>query len=296
MSEAVDRYLIELRRTLDSCDAAVLQDALADAEEYLSTELERLRREQPPLDEASAFRSIVERYGSPEEVAKAYRDIESRVVPTFSRRPGIRDRSLVEKFFAVAAEPRAYAALVYLLVSLVTGTVYFTWAVSGLMISAGTIILVFGILIFGMFVFSVQGFALIEGRIVEALLGERMPRRAARTPSPGKGLVGMFVTRIKDRRTWTTLLYMIVQLPLGVFYFTVSVTLLAYSLELIASPILLVLRLPLISVNGFHYVPQAWVLPILVIAGVLDLIVTLHLAKWVGRWHGKWAKALLVHG
>jgi hypothetical protein len=38
------------------------------------------------------------------------------------------------------------------------------------------------------------------------------------------------------------------------------------------------------------------VLPILVIAGVLDLIVTLHLAKWVGRWHGKWAKALLVHG
>ena len=61
-----------------------------------------------------------------------------------------------------------------------------------------------------------------------------MPRRPlTRTP-------GTWWERIKemlgDWRTWTTLIYMGVQLPLGIFYFTFTVVGLAFSLALLGLP------------------------------------------------------------
>ena len=59
-------------------------------------------------------------------------------------------------------------------------------------------------------------------------LGERMPRRPRTT-----GQTGPIWERIKgwftDYRTWTTMLYMLLQLPLGITYFTIMATGLATS-------------------------------------------------------------------
>jgi len=155
-------------------------------------------------------------------------------------------------------------------------------------------VLIFGLPFFGLFVFSIQGLGLVEGRVIEALLGVRMPRRLAPAPA-GKGLWGKFTARLRDRRTWTTLLYMILKLPLGVIYFSVFVVLLAYSLQLMVYPALsLIFDLPFIVINNLRFAVPWPMLPVFVLAGFLDLIVILHLARLTGRMHAGMAKGFLV--
>jgi hypothetical protein len=138
--------------------------------------------------------------------------------------------------------------------------------------------------------------ALVEGRIIEALLGIRMPRRQAQ-PRPGLSIWGRFKARFTDRRGWTTTLYMILKLPLGVLSFSVFVTLLAYALQLILHPALRFLfGAPFFVINDVQFFIPLWLYPICFVAGFLDLIVILHLAKFAGKGYGAMAKAMLVRG
>ncbi len=52
--------------------------------------------------------------------------------------------------------------------------------------------------------------------------------------------------------------------------------------------------LPLIIINNLQFHAPIWLVPILVLAGLADLIVILHLAKFAGRLQGALAKSLLV--
>jgi hypothetical protein len=99
-----------------------------------------------------------------------------------------------------------------------------------------------------------------------------------------------------DPRTWGTLLYMLLMLPLGVAYFTVAVTLLSTSVALIATPVLVALgETGWISFGTFEVSGvEAWQLPVVMLAGVLLLFVTLHVARAIGQLHGQLAKNLLV--
>ncbi len=296
MSEGIEVYLAQLRVVLVGSDAATVQDAVGDAHEHLRTALEQARVNHPETSDAQLLAPILEQYGSPEEVAKAYQDFETRMPPAFAA-PALRsDRSLALRFLGVLGEPRAYAALLFMLLSLITGVVFFTWAVTGISLSLGLAVTILGLPFFGFFVFSVEGLALVEGRITEALLGVRMPRRPARARS-GLGLWGKFKARLADRRAWTTILYMILKLPLGVLSFSIFVTLLAYALQLILHPVLQAMfDLPFFMINGIQYVLPMWMFPISILGGFLELILVLHLAKFVGRFFGVMAKSMLVQG
>jgi hypothetical protein len=295
MYESIDDYLEQLKVELDGCDPATIQDALSDAGEHLQTALDRAIEAQSDLTEADALRSIMEKYGTPAEVAAAYRELEARVPPALYQAGQPQERPFVTRFFGVLADPRSYASLLYLFFSLVTGIVYFTWAVTGISLSAGLIVLIIGLPFFGLFLLSVRGISLVEGRIVEALLGIRMPRRQ-RYPGKHTGnLWEKFKILVTDRRTWTTIAYMILQLPLGIFYFTISVVMIALALWGILRPILeLVFDLPMAQFNEVAFYTPVWFMPIAVIVGVLWLILTMHLAKLLGRTHGAIAKSLLV--
>ena len=175
MSSSVDEYLTQLKTALQGCDQATVQDALADAEDHLRTALAKARDTQPGVAEADALPTIIEEYGSPEEVASAYREIERRIPPTLAPATHPQNRGFWASFFGVVAEPRRRGALLYMIISLVTGILYFTWAVTGLSLSIGLIVLIISIPFILLFLLSVRGIALVEGRIVEALLGVRMP-------------------------------------------------------------------------------------------------------------------------
>ena len=294
MENSINGYLRQLKEELKNCDRATVQDALSDAEEYLRNALENLRQSKPGISEESVFPSVVEEYGTPVEIAEAYKKVEARTSPSLAVRTRQQNTFFLSRFFGVVIEPRAWGALLYLLFTLATGIIYFTWTVTGISLSLGLLVLIVGIPIAGIFILSTRGLALLEGRMVEALIGIRMPHRPLFSKND-KGIWAKFKALIIDRYTWFSMVYMLLQLPLGITYFTVFVTLIAASLGLVVNPILeLVFNIPVFGYNGSLYYLNGWVMPFAVIAGVLLFFLTLHLAKVIGNLHGKLAKIMLV--
>src|SRR5688500_16987223 len=142
----------------------------------------------------------------------------SRCAQRCERQPAPRSTAF-GRFFGVYLDPRAYLSLLYLTLCLMTGIVDFTFAVTGLSMSAGLAILIIGIPFFLLFIGASRGVALAEGRLVEAMLGTRMPRRPVYPDRQGPWYARI-VDMLTDRRTWTTLIYLLMMLPLGIFYFT----------------------------------------------------------------------------
>ena len=100
---------------------------------------------------------------------------------------------------------------------------------------------------------------------------------------------------LQDRRTWTTLLYMVLKLPLGVASFTIFTVLLSFALALLASPITQsVFGIPMVQVRDHQYFLPVWLYPFCWAAAGVDLILILHLARVLGRLQGALAKAMLV--
>lgn len=289
---SIPAYLDRLRRALDGCDPAMAQDALYDAEEYLRSELAA----NPHKSEAEVIAAVAGSYGAPDEVADIYRDTEARVQTALRPPPPARRTSLAGRFFGVLADPHTYGSLFYMLLSLATGTFYFSWVVTGASLSLGLAILIIGIPFFILFVGGTRILSLVEGRIVEVMLGERMPRRplySDRTQPWFDRIKAMFT----DPQTWGTMLYFVAMLPMGIVYFTLAVVGLSLSLALIALPLLHQLggsvHLHFGGIDLFHPV-SPWLWPLATLGGVLLLFATLHLARFIGRMHGRIAKQLLV--
>ena len=304
--EIIKTYLADLKTALRGADKATIQDALADAEEHLRTALESKDLEEGA--ETTAIEAIIKEYGEPDEIAQAYRTWEAALPPALAATPAARRASTASAngtspaaktypgFFGVYADPKAWGGLLYMLISLITGTLYFSWAVTGLSTSLSLMILILGIPITILFLLSFRGIAFLEGRLVEALLGERMPRRASFTDSSLPWLERLKLL-LTGKATWLSWLYMILMLPLGVIYFSAIVTLVSLSLALLISPILAyVFHLPIGTfVDGevIWHLPE-YLTPLYSILGVGIATTTMHIARWVGSIHGKFAKALLV--
>ncbi|KMM74029.1 membrane protein [Xanthomonas sp. NCPPB 1128] len=287
-------YLAQLRAALAGADPALVQDALYDAEEYLRSEL----AEQPGKSEAEVIAGVAGSYGAPDEVAEIYRETEVTVNRALKPPAPPRRKSLLGRFFGVVADPRAYGSLFYMLLSLVTGIFYFTWLVTGISVSAGMLILIVGVPLLVLFFGSVRLLSLVEGRVVEVLLGERMPRRPlySAPEQPWLQRIGRMFT---DARTWTTMLYFLLMLPLGIVYFTVFAALLSTSFALLFSPAALLdpdIVHFTISMGSTQWSGGETWLPLLLMSvlGGLLFFVTLHLSRGVGKAHGLLAKQLLV--
>jgi len=290
----IPAYLERLRRALDGCDPALAQDALYDAEDYLRSELAA----NPGKSEAEVISSVAGSYGAPDEVADIYRVTEVRVQTALRAPPPPPRESALGQFFGVLVDPHTYGSLFYMLLALATGTFYFTWVVTGLSLSFGLAILIIGIPFFILFIGVTRILALVEGRLVEVMLGERMPRRPLYSDRslPVLQRIGAMFT---DPRTWGTMLYFVAMLPLGIAYFTVVVTMMSVGLALIAAPIAQALGYGAhihLDHAGWFDPTSPWAWPLLVLAGLLLVFATLHLARLIGRMHGKLAKHLLVHG
>lgn len=314
----IPAYLDQLRAALAGADPAMIQDALYDAEEYLRSEL----AEQPGKSEAEVIAGVAGSYGAPEEVAEIYRETEvtvnralrtsgpvlrppiviaaataaaARPEATAAGAPLAPARSWWARFFGVAMDPHAYGALFYMLLSLATGIFFFTWVVTGMSLSLGLLILIIGVPILLLFLGSVRVLSLVEGRIIETMLGVRMPRRPTYTDK-SQSWLSRIGAMFSDSHTWLTMLYFVLMLPLGTLYFTLATTLLSTSLGLVFAPVLSLIEGEAfgIWINGVNMSGAFWLWPILAAVGLLLLLVTLHLARGIGKLHGAMAKHLLV--
>jgi hypothetical protein len=293
MFNTIDEYLDALKNEMQGADSALLQDALADAREHLSTALVVAREQNADLKEADALKTIMEEYGTPEETASAYKEVERRTSPSLKQ--SAKPQSWFVRFFGVYADARAWGALLYMLIAFVTGIFYFTWAVTGLSLSISFAIFIFGLPFALLFLLSVRGLALLEGRLVEALLGIRMPRRPLFSHQGMKWFDRLKVL-LTDKATWLMLVYMFVQFVLGIVYFVLLVTVLSFSLSFVAIPFLqeILGQGAIMMNNGIRYILPMWTYPLLVLTGFLLWTLFMNIARSIGQLHGQLAKWMLV--
>jgi uncharacterized membrane protein len=310
---SIAAYLQALRQALHGADPALIQDALYDAEQHLRAELAA----RSELDEAVAIAQIVNSYGAPDEVAAAYRETESRVQAAMAmpRAPkagtpssavgGAPPVGVLRRFFGVYGDVRSWTALFYCLLALFTGIFYFSFVTIGLSLSLGLSILIIGVPFFVAFIGSARLLALVEGRIVEAMTGERMPRRPV-SPPPESSLLQRIGAMLKDWRTWSTLAYEALMLPLGIVYFSVTVTALAIGLALMLAALAVCLRLLGLEIPGDTHIELGGLLsdeaanhPLMLllyaVSGLVWLTLTMHMVRAIARLHGMLAKRMLVH-
>jgi uncharacterized membrane protein len=293
MIKSVEEYLDLLKAELQGSDAATVQDALADAEEHLRAALANLREAQPEMPEEEALNQVIEQYGSPSETASAYMEVERRTVPQLTRETP-KNISPLGGFFGVYTDARAWGALLYMLIAFVTGIFYFTWAVTGFSLAVSFSIFIFGLPFALLFLLSVQGLALLEGRIVEALLGVRMPRRPLFTAKGLKWLERLKVL-VLDKHTWLSILYMIIQFVFGTIYFVVFVTILSFSVSFVAVPFVQeILGEGIVVNNDIRYYLPTWSYPLLIFGGILLWTAFMNIARGLGQLHGRLAKLMLV--
>jgi uncharacterized membrane protein len=292
--ETVGAYLAQLRGALKGAPAGLVSDALADCEDHLHNEI----AQNPDLSEKEILAGVIETYGTPAEIAEEYRDMEHSIATPFPQ-PETQGDDRHFGFFNVVSDPRTYGALLYMLLALPTGIFYFIWAAAGISMSLGFAILIIGVPFFLLFVASIRVLSHVEGRIVEALLGVRMPRRLpAATPSDES-----LWTKIKDTlidiRTWSSLFYMLIRLPLGIIYFVAAVVGLAVSLGITGGALYsLITGESKVQIDGAPYLEHfLHTAPGLIVFGLLGVVLfflVLHIARAIGWVHGKIAEGLLV--
>jgi hypothetical protein len=300
---SIDDYLKQLRAALEGEDSALIQDALYDAEEYLRAEVAA----HPGKSEADVLELIASTYGAPEEVATAYRDTEVKVKAALRTPPPRRpaNPSGLRRFFGIYLDPRAYTSLFYMLLTLATGILYFVVVVVGLSLSAGLAILIIGVPFFLAFIGITRVISLGEGRLIEAITGERMPRRPVH-PGPVAGWRARIGEMLSDARTWTTLLYFVLMLPLGIIYFVIATLGISGGLRLTLTPAVMLgetfgwvqddMGEPFAF--GHHWMrvsAGSWVGSFFMLAaGIVLFTLLMHLARAIVRGHARLAKALLV--
>jgi hypothetical protein len=293
LKKTIYEYLNRLRKELKGSDPALIQDALSDAEEYLFSASDSAHRDTPGLEDAETIDSIFNKYGSPAEVAAAYRKIEAHLQPVFAPMSQPDTRPFLSRFFSVIADSRAWGAFLYMIFAVLAGSLFGLWGIFGSILSLFSLILVFGIPISGLFLLSIRGIALIEGRITEALLGIRMPRKSVFLRR-GLGPMDKFKSLVRDPYTWKSLIYLVLMSPLGWLYFGLSGFAFAFALSFVFAPVLeLVFHLPM-ELYGTDAFTPIGMLPVVFLAGILMIFLILHLAKFIGKKHGQYAKYMLV--
>jgi hypothetical protein len=201
-------------------------------------------------------------------------------------------------FFEVLATRRAYTTLLYLLFSMATGILAFTYAVTGLSLSLGLAILIIGLPIAVTFLVGTRVLAVAEVHLLKAMVGAEGSEAPALLPE-GEGWLARLKTLVSDRRTWTSLLYFLLLLPLGVAYFTLLVTLLTTGLALLAVPVLHLLHVGGTFTGDLGGLAWVTAHPGLATAlcglvGLALVPLTFHLALLLGRFQVWLARHLLV--
>ena len=300
MSESLDAYLEALKGALAGSDRALVQDALFDARNRLNQELGRLSWEEPLLTSDQAFAKAIASLGTPATAAEAYRQREHLVAEVLkpARAPEEPERPW-PGLFGIFTEPRAYTTLLYLLLSFVTGIFAFVWVATGLSLSLGLLVIIIGFPLLLFFLGSVRALGLAEGRLVEALLDVRMPRRPPLMPE-GRRWTERLANLFRDGYTWTSLLYLLLMLPLGILHFTLTLVSFVLSFALMAIPLAKFCgdfggEMEVFGkVYGPDVVPPLWILVGIAFVGILALAGSLHLALAQGRLQGWLARQLLV--
>jgi hypothetical protein len=140
--------------------------------------------------------------------------------------------------------------IAFLLLSFPFGLLYFLVSVIGFTLGLSTLVIWIGIPILFATVATVRGMAATERGIVASLLRVPFPHQPHIQGQPRQTFTRRFGNALRDPLTWTSTIYMILKLPLGIISFTLALVLpilavattlmpLAYLINLLVNVILL---------------------------------------------------------
>jgi hypothetical protein len=133
--------------------------------------------------------------------------------------------------------------IAFLLLSFPLGLIYFLVTVIGLAVGLSTLILWIGLPILFATLVLIRGMAAVERRMATNLLYVSFPYQQQSHDMPQKGFFRRFGSILRDPLTWTSTLYMILKLPLGIISFTLALVLPIVSLALTLLPLVYLVNL-----------------------------------------------------
>ncbi len=192
-------------------------------------------------------------------------------------------------FFGVVAEPQSYLNIVYLLLAFPLGTFYFVFLVTGLSLGFGLIITLVGIPILLLVISGSWVLCRFERQVAITLLNEDIPLSVS--PPASGGLWSRVKVLLKDRVTWTGVLYLFLKFPLGIVTFTIAVTLIAVTVGFLAAPTYMWTCDSIVWGSwSFDPFPWSWILTII---GIPMVFISLHLMNAIAVVFGRMTRAML---
>lgn len=144
-------------------------------------------------------------------------------------------------FFMAPFRLRTYTNLLYLLLAMPLGLIYFIFLTVGLSTGFGLLIVWIGIPLLAIVFAGSWGLAALERQLAIHALGADVPPMSPPQPLPGTEPSSGFWPRIKaflaNPVTWKGMAFLLLKLPLGVVTFGITVTLLATSGALMLAPL-----------------------------------------------------------
>lgn len=206
------------------------------------------------------------------------------------------NHDFLHRFFGIALQGKSYLNLVYLLIMLPLGIIYFTFVITGFSISIGLFILIIGIFIAFLFLVLVRGISTFHLHYASSLLGFELPTKVE-AATTGKNFFDHLKKVLSDGKTYTSMIYMFVELPLGIIYFTIIITLLTTAVAFIVSPILWILNdeaILVLSGDNWIWNDDFGNTIFLSLLGIVLYIGTLHLGRLLVKIEEFLCKNLLV--
>lgn len=205
----------------------------------------------------------------------------------------------LKSFFGVGIRGQTYLNTLYLMLAFPLGLFYFIFFVVGFSAGIPLVIVWVGLLILAGVFAAWYGMIAFERTLAIGLLHEQIPP-IMRQNLAEKSLWQKFTAFMTNSVAWKGLFYLLARFPLGILSFVVLVTLLSTSLALIAAPFYYLYAPTHIDLtwNGVDSMP-VWMIDtlpealIVSLAGLLLLLVSLHIFNGLAWVSGKFARIML---
>jgi signal transduction histidine kinase len=156
-------------------------------------------------------------------------------VPVWTPQRVGRSLELIGRLLSPIRESRTYLRILYMLLVLPLGVIEFSFLVTAQSFGFGTAITLIGIPVLVGTVWAWRWLAQLERRIIGRLLGVEIPAPYRPDP-PDTRWWKRLGARLADPATWKDLAFLLLQLPLGIVAFSVTVSVIGFGLRLLLAP------------------------------------------------------------
>lgn len=197
--------------------------------------------------------------------------------------------------FDVVAHPQSYRNLLYLILSMPLGIIYFLFVVTGLSVGIGTGIMWIGaVILLGTF-YGIRKLMAFERLLARGLLQTSIPSRVISNPrqlEKGKTFFERARKLILSRESWAGVGYLLLKLPMGLLSFVFTTVLIPVSLGLILTPITASIPALDMRIGDWAIDTPLEAAPFSII-GIFLMFISFHFLNAIAWLHASWAKLCL---